>query len=124
MEGCGHDLSLAHGDGIFIFALGGDDFYVLPYALDFWCADENHLDRGLAEQAFPYGALELAAIGVAANTDVECAETGLTGIFDLFGEKDCTGASAEGRQRGSRSRTNSSRRPQQTCFRPCLSTLT
>src|SRR5438034_2963734 len=24
MEGCGHDFSLAHGDGILIFALGGE----------------------------------------------------------------------------------------------------
>ena len=94
MEGGGHGLTLAHNDGVLPFC--GEHFDLRTDALDFGGADENHLDRGLAEQAFPYGALELAAIGVAANTDVECAETGLTGIFDLFGEKDCTGASAEG----------------------------
>src|SRR5439155_22155836 len=73
LEGCGHDLCLAHGDGIFIFALGGDDFYVLPDAVDCWCADENHLGGRTGEDAFADGAVALASIGVAANRDVERA---------------------------------------------------
>src|SRR5437762_14213361 len=86
MEGCGHDLSLAHGDGIFIFALGGDDFYVLPYALDFWCADENHLGGRTGEDACADGAVDLASIGVAANRDVERAKADLLGIVDFVRE--------------------------------------
>src|SRR5438552_7917987 len=96
MEGCGHDLSLAHGDGIFIFALGGDDFYVLPYALDFWCADENHLGGRTGEDAFADGAVALSSIGVAANADVRGAESGLPGIFYFTGQQDGAGAGAEG----------------------------
>src|SRR5207247_2000389 len=95
MEGCGHDLSLAHGDGIFIFALGGDDFYVLPYALDFWCADENHLGGRTGEDAFADGTVALASIGVAANADVQGAESGLPGIFYFVGQQDGAGASTE-----------------------------
>src|SRR5438876_8886812 len=73
MEGCGHDFSLAHGDGILIFALGGEDFYTLAYTLDFGCANENHLGGRTGEDAFADGAVALASIGVAANRDVERA---------------------------------------------------
>src|SRR2546427_11633199 len=96
MEGCGHDFSLAHGDGILIFALGGDDFYVLPDAFNFRCANENHLGGRTGEGAFTNGAVDLSSIGVAANADVQGAEPGLPGIFYFTGQQDGAGAGAEG----------------------------
>src|SRR5438445_10913513 len=95
MEGCGHDFSLAHGDGILIFALGGDDFYVLPDAFNFRCANENHLGGRTGVRAKTNGAVDLSSIGVAANADVQGAESGLPGIFYFTSQQDGAGAGAE-----------------------------
>src|SRR5690349_24091517 len=97
VESCGHDLSLPHGDGIFIFALGGEDFYSLSDALDFGCADENHLSGRTGEDAVTYGAVDLASIGVAADGDVERAQADRPGIVDFLGEQNRAGAGSERR---------------------------
>jgi hypothetical protein len=96
MEGRSHDSSLPDGDGVCTF--GGEDFHVGANALDFWSADEDHLEGGvfpflvsvficsveifsveilsveLEQFAFADGAVELAAVGVAADGDIEGAE--------------------------------------------------
>src|SRR5205807_7039371 len=95
MEGCGHDFSLAHGDGILI-ALGREDFYSFSDAFNFRCANENHLGGRTGEGAFTNGAVDLSSIGVAANADVQGAESGLPGIFYFTGQQDGAGAGAEG----------------------------
>src|SRR5437899_11993488 len=96
MEGCGHDFSLAHGDGILIFALGREDFYSFSDAFNFRCANENHLGGRTGEGAFTNGAVDLSSIGVAANADVQGAESGLPGSFYFTGQADGAGAGAEG----------------------------
>src|SRR5208337_3910914 len=88
-------------DGYRIFAFGGEDFHAGADALNLRGADEDHLERGasqlsLNQVAFPYGAVELASIGVAADADVDRAEAGLFRIFNFRRKQDCAGASAEG----------------------------
>ena len=80
MEGCSHGSSLPDRD--WVGALGGDDFDGRADAFDFRGADENHLQWGLCEFvvkraekfAFADGTVELASVGVAADSDVDCAE--------------------------------------------------
>jgi len=100
VEGGGHDSSLADGDGIFIFALGGEDFHARADTFDLGSADENHLDWRLAEllfdkSAFADGAVDLSAVGIAADGDVNCSEAFLSGIFNFICEQDGAGAGAE-----------------------------
>jgi len=93
MESGGHHLALAYDDGI--VALGGKDFDVGTDALDPGGADENHF-RGLAvELPFPDGTVELAAVGVAADADVEHAQTFLFRILDFARQEDCTRTGAK-----------------------------
>src|SRR6266478_6909876 len=72
MEGGRHDSSLPHSYGI--ASLGGDHFDVPSHALDFRCTDKNHLQRRVSQFAGADGAVDLAAVGVAPNADVERAE--------------------------------------------------
>jgi hypothetical protein len=95
VEGRGHDFSLADSDRI--ITLGGDDFHVLPNALDFWRADEDHFGRAPSEDALADGAIDLASVGVAADGDVERAQAVLLGIVDFVGQENRTGASTERR---------------------------
>jgi hypothetical protein len=95
VEGCGHYPSLPHSDGIFTF--GGEDFYARTNAGNFRGANEDHLNGSVAEFSFADGAVNLAAIGIAANADIERAQSGLLGIFDFGRQKDSSGAGAEGR---------------------------
>ena len=94
VEGGGHDSSLPDGDRVGAF--GGDDFYAFADVLDFGGADEDHFQWCGAQEAFADGTVDLAAVGVAANADVECAEAFLFGILHFGGEEDCSGAGAEG----------------------------
>ena len=91
MEGRGHGLALAHDDRI--LPLCSEHFNLRPQALNFWRTDEYHLNRRAAEKTFADGAFELSTVSVAADSDVECAESGLCRIFDFFGKKDraCAG---------------------------------
>jgi hypothetical protein len=65
---------------------------------DAWGADEDHFER----DAFEFcgcgedGGVDLAAVGVALDGDVEGGEGFLRGVFYVFCEEDCSGAGAEG----------------------------
>lgn len=96
MEGCGQRFTLAHEHGLFPIAFGGDDIDFSSQALDFGGADEDHFGGAALKLAFADGAVELASIGIAADGDVERAETRLRGIFHFGGEKDGAGAGSEG----------------------------
>ena len=103
VEGGGHGAALADGNGIGAFS--GEDFDAFADTLNFRGADENHFEGrfgGLVgkageQLALADGAVDLASVSVAADADVEGAESGLRGIFDLGGEQDGAGAGAEGR---------------------------
>jgi len=92
MEGGGHGLALAHDYRI--FPLCSENFNLRPQTFNFWGTDEYHLDWRAEEKTFADGAFELSTVSVAADTDVECAQTGLRRIFDFLGKKDraCAGA--------------------------------
>src|SRR5271165_6747675 len=94
MESGGHHCSLPHGNGI--VALGGDYFDSGADALDFGGADEDHLQRLIAESALADRAVDLAAVGVAADADVERAQSGLLRVVHFIGQQDGAGAGAEG----------------------------
>ncbi len=96
VEGGGHGSSLPDGDGSFVTAFRGEDFHAFTDMLDFGSADENHLQRGIAEETLADGAVDLASVGVAADTDVDGAEAFLLRILDFGGQKDCAGTGAEG----------------------------
>ncbi len=101
VEGGGHGASLANGDGRVVFAFGGDHLDAFSDVLDFGGADEDHFDGlgGLeASEKFAFAdrAVDLAAVGIAPDADVEGAEAFLLRVFHFTGEKDCAGASTEG----------------------------
>src|SRR5438067_7621042 len=93
-SGC-HGVALADGDRV--CAVRGDDLYSWPDALDLRRADENHLCRLTEEIAFPNRAVDLAAVSVAPDSNVERAESDLLGIFDFSRQEDGSGAGAKRR---------------------------
>ena len=100
VERCSHGSSLP--DRNCVRALGGEDFYALSNMLALWGADENHFERRAAgvcrkQPALADGAVDLTSVGIAADADVEGAETLLRGILDVGCEQDCSGAGAESR---------------------------
>src|SRR5437870_4270078 len=95
MKGGSHDSSLPDGDGIAAF--GGNDFHVWPYAFNFGGADENHLQGRISQFSGADGAVDLAAVGVAPNADVERSQARLLGIFHFVGQKDCARTSTKRR---------------------------
>lgn len=98
----GHGSSLPDSDGIGAFR--GEDFDAFANALDLGGADEDHFERrsgriaGEVSEEFTFanGAVDLASVGIAADANVEGAESGLRGIFDFGGEQDGASAGAEG----------------------------
>ena len=93
VEGGGHGSSLLDSYGVVAFC--GDYFYALSDVFDFRRSDEDHLDGRIAKQTFADGAVDLAAISVAADADVEGAEAGLLRILDFGCQKNRTGAGSE-----------------------------
>lgn len=97
-----HGSSLPDGD--WVGAFGSEDFDAFPNVRDLWCPNEDHFQRRFVllaieiaeELAMADGAVDLASIGVAADANVEGAEASLSGIFNLFGEEDGSGAGTEG----------------------------
>jgi len=83
MKSCGHNFSLAHGDRIVAF--GGNYFYVWANALDFRRANEDHFDRLIPQSTFADRAVDLPAVGIAANADVQRAESRLLRVFYFVG---------------------------------------
>ena len=94
MEGCSHATALPDDDGILVF--GAKNLNPGANALDLGRPDEDHFNRYVAEKTFADGAVDLTPVGVAANADVDGAESDLSGILDFLCEEDCAGASAEG----------------------------
>src|ERR1700686_4800992 len=92
MESGSHGLALAHDDRVLPFC--SEYFNMRSQTLNFWRTDEYHLDRRAEEKTVADGAFELSTVSVAADADVECAESGLCRVFDFFGKKDgaCAGA--------------------------------
>ncbi len=91
---CSHDLSLA--DGHRIVAFGGDDFHSRADAIDFGRADKDHLGGLAAEFAFADRAVNLATVSIAANADIEHAQSGLSRVINFIGQQDRASAGAEG----------------------------
>src|SRR5579872_5687387 len=89
-------MFLAHKDGISIAA--GEYFDIFAEFQKTRCADEDHLQRSAGQLGVGGfdGAFELASVGVAADGNIEYAQTFLRGIFDLLREKDRSGTGAEG----------------------------
>jgi len=77
---------------------GGEGFDGGAGAGDARSADEDHLQRRAGERSGrgEDGGVDLAAVGVALDGDVERGERALGGGFDARGEQDGTGAGAEG----------------------------
>src|SRR6266542_2863328 len=90
MEGGGHNISLPHYNGIAAF--GREYFDPLANARDLRGPDKDHFSGSSLKQAFTNGAVQLAAVGVAANGDVNCTKAGLGRVFHILGKKDRAGA--------------------------------
>ncbi len=93
MEGRGHHSSLPDGDRITAFS--GDHFDAGADALDFGGADEDHFCGFAAELALADRAVNLQAVGVAANGNIKHAQPFLRGILDFMGQQNCASAGAE-----------------------------
>src|ERR1700733_8684750 len=97
VEGRGHRLSLLHDDRI--FPLCGEDFHVWTDALDLRSANKDHLDGNISQHTLPDRAVELASVGVAANADVERAESCLLWVLDFIRQQNRSGAGTKRRLR-------------------------
>jgi hypothetical protein len=95
MESGSHHSSLPDGDRI--GALGSNHLHVRSYALNFWCADENHLQWRVSQFASANGAVDLTAVGIATNTDIENTQSHLFWIFHFVGQQNSAGASTKSR---------------------------
>jgi hypothetical protein len=93
VEGGGHGFSLLNRYRILPFC--SEDFDAFADVLAFRGANENHFDGRCAEEAFADGAIDLASVGVAADSDVEGAQAFLIGILYFGGKEDGSGARAK-----------------------------
>src|SRR5277367_2509693 len=96
MEGGGEEVAFADEDRESV--AGGEGFDIGAGAGDARGADEDHLERAAFEfcRRGEDGGVDLAAVGVALDGDIEGGEGGLRGVFYVFGEEDRAGAGAEG----------------------------
>ena len=78
---------------------GGEGFYLWAGAGDAGGSDEDHFEWAAGEfgRGGEDGGVDLAAVGVAFDGNVERAERLLRGVLYVFCEKDRSGAGAEGR---------------------------
>jgi len=101
VERRGHSTSLPDDDRICSF--GGEHLDAFADFLNFWCTDENHFDRRFGTLAFEIAqefsltdrAVDLPSVRIAADADVEGAESMLARILYLGGEQNRPGAGAE-----------------------------
>jgi hypothetical protein len=95
MECGGHHVAFLDERGL--VGEFGKDLDAFADALENWGADENHFERFVVESCFAGDdvAVDLAAVAVAEDGQVEEAEGILFWIFYLGGEQDCAGAGAE-----------------------------
>src|SRR5581483_4814193 len=75
MERGGHGFSLPDGDGI--FTLSCDHFDAGADLLDLGRPNEHHLEGGLAQLSRTNRAVDLPAVGVAPDADVNRCQAGL-----------------------------------------------
>ena len=96
VEGGGEEVAFADEDGEVV--AGGEGFDVGAGAGDAGGADEDHLEWAAGEfcRLGEDGGVDLAAVGVALDGDVEGGEGFLRGVFYVLCEKDRAGAGAEG----------------------------
>src|SRR5690348_162781 len=94
MESSRHNASLPYGDGI--IAIGSYDLDPRPDALNLRRAYEDHLDGRPGKHALADRAVDLAAVSVPPNADVQSAQAGLLRVGNLFSEQNCAGTGAEG----------------------------
>src|ERR1039458_5732283 len=97
MESRCHDTSLSHQYGI--VAVFRQDFYALANTFDPRRANEHHLQRITAERTsgFDNGGIDLAAVGVAANRNIESVQAGLVRVLHLLRQQYGARTSAERR---------------------------
>jgi hypothetical protein len=99
VEGGGEQVALADENREAV--AGGEGFDLWAGMRDARGADEDHLQRA----AWEFGGggedsgVDLAAVGVALNGDVECGEGSLRGVLHVFCEEDCARAGTEGWRR-------------------------
>src|SRR5882672_6399591 len=93
MEGRGQSLAFAHQD--WIVAFRRDYIHSVADALDLRRADEDHLDRIVEELSFADRTVHLSAVSVAADGDVERAESGLLRVLDFIRQQDGSSACPE-----------------------------
>ena len=89
-------MSFADEDGVVL--AGGEGFDVFAGSGDAGGADEDHLQRAAGKFGFGLqdGGVDLAAVGVAFDGDVEGTEGLLSRVGDVGSEKDDSGAGPEG----------------------------
>jgi hypothetical protein len=96
MEGGGEQMARADEDWKFVAA--GKSLYTGAGTGDAGSSDEDHLQRPAWEGGLrgEDGGIDLAAVGIAFDGDVEGCEGLLGGVQDFGGEQDGPGAGAEG----------------------------
>ena len=96
MEGGGQEMAFADEDREAVAA--GEGFDVGSCVRDARGADEDHLEWAAWEFCWlgEDGGVDLAAVSVALDGDVEGGERFLRGVFYIFCEEDRSGAGAEG----------------------------
>ena len=96
VEGGGEEMALTDQDGEVV--AGSEGFDLGAGAGDAGGADEDHLEGGAGEfgGGGEDGGVDLAAVGVAFDSDVEGGEGDLRGILYVVREQDRSGAGAEG----------------------------
>ena len=96
MEGGGEDVAFANEDREVV--AGGEGFDFGAGAGDARGSDEDHFEWTAGEfcRLGKDGGVDLAAVGVALDGDVEGGERFLRRVLYVFCEEDCTGAGAKG----------------------------
>lgn len=96
MEGCGEEVPFADEDGEPVTV--GEGFDSGAGVDDAGGADEDHLQWAAFELcgSSEDGGVDLAAVGIAFDGNVEDGERFLRGVLYFFGEQDGSGAGAEG----------------------------
>ena len=96
MKGRGEKISLANENRKLV--AGGKRFDPGTGSSDAGGADKDHFEGATFKfgGGSKDGGVDLPAVGVALDRDVKGFEGLLYGVLDVFGEKDCAGAGAEG----------------------------
>src|SRR5271154_720293 len=95
MEGCGHQLSLAHKNGEPLAV--GEHFDIGANLRDARRADVDHLQRASGQGSLlgEDRAIDLAAVGIALDRGIEDTEAGLGWMDNFFRQQNAAGAGAK-----------------------------